>query len=743
MVSESTSVTGAAVWERLHLVATFALAALTTVTALAMSRLFDDWGYLPRALGVALGIHLLMLALRALRLPPVAALGVGLAGAVWAVAGVQHLDTTWLGFPTGASVRALQSDITEVWSNFSTAVAPVASVGAFAVIATATLALMVPVVDTLAFGALARAEAVLPMGVVFVFVSALGTPRGRIVYAAVWIGVALFTVAALRSTHRRRTAAWAGGITPRAMHGLTGAAAAATLVALVAALVGPHAPGADRPALVDTRHRGGGDTEIVSPLVDIRSRLVNQSDVLLFTVRSPEARYWRLIGLSDFDGLTWRPEEEPLRARGGGADGRTISTEITIERLGGLLLPAAYLPRVPSGGEFDWAARSEALVANDDALPTGRPIAVRSTIIDIDPSRLVEATALHPPSASLTALPASLPPEVAQLASAVAGDEQGPYGMALALQRWFRSEFTYDLDVRSGHDGHAMLEFLEQRRGYCEQFAATFAAMARSLGLPARVAVGFTPGVQTGVDTYEVHGRQAHAWPEVWFDDIGWVAFEPTPGRGQPGSEAITGLTPQQDAEEPEPSVTPSSVTTPAPTDDAPAGDPGAADPEAQETPEPSATTVPEFADATGPGSRGARGWIGAVLVALMAALAAWPVVMPRVVRARRRRLHARPEEQVTLAWGQAREALDPLIDAPAGATPLEFADRVPERIAPAELVGELASFATAAVYSPRPTSDEDAAEARSLSSQIVDALRADEPLHRRLVDAYDWRRVR
>ena len=75
-----------------------------------------------------------------------------------------------------------------------------------------------------------------------------------------------------------------------------------------------------------------------------------------------------------------------------------------------------------------------------------------------------------------------------------------------------------------------MVEFLQQRRGFCEQFAATFAAMARSLGIPARVAVGYRTGTLGADDRYHVTNHDAHAWPEVWIDGAGWIPFEPTPG---------------------------------------------------------------------------------------------------------------------------------------------------------------------------------------------------------------------
>ena len=72
--------------------------------------------------------------------------------------------------------------------------------------------------------------------------------------------------------------------------------------------------------------------------------------------------------------------------------------------------------------------------------------------------------------------------------------------------------------------------------------------MARSLGLPTRVVVGFTPGQLRADGLYHVAGLDAHAWDEVWFDGYGWILFDPTPGRGAPGAEQHTGALAAQQA---------------------------------------------------------------------------------------------------------------------------------------------------------------------------------------------------
>ena len=150
-----------------------------------------------------------------------------------------------------------------------------------------------------------------------------------------------------------------------------------------------------------------------------------------------------------------------------------------------------------------------------------------------------------------TQLPADFPELATDEAVRITGEAATPYDKALALQNYLRSDrFTYDKEVGAGHSTEALLTFLfETRRGYCEQFAATFAALARAVGLPSRVAVGFTPGIQDDNDPtlFRVWGIHAHAWPEVYLGEYGWVPFEPTISRGPPGAPEWLGIEEQQD----------------------------------------------------------------------------------------------------------------------------------------------------------------------------------------------------
>ncbi len=222
------------------------------------------------------------------------------------------------------------------------------------------------------------------------------------------------------------------------------------------------------------------------------------------------------------------------------------------------------------------------------------------------------------------------------------------------LQGWFQREFDYSLEVQSGHGNSAIESFLRERVGYCEQFAGTYAAMMRTLDYPARVAVGFTSGTETAPGNFRVLGRNAHAWPEVWFDGLGWVAFEPTPGRGAPGAENYTGIPPQQDAPTADEAAVEADGTATPPTTVALGAIDQQFDPNIPQ----------EFADPTGAGQtvdpdvesgqNAAGRWF--LVVALLLGLAA---LAPMVVRQIRVRVGRRtPEQELARLWGTSVDAL-------------------------------------------------------------------------------------
>jgi hypothetical protein len=131
-----------------------------------------------------------------------------------------------------------------------------------------------------------------------------------------------------------------------------------------------------------------------------------------------------------------------------------------------------------------------------------------------------------------------------------------PAAEAIALNNWFTSgRFKYSLNASYAAGAAGIRDFLKARTGYCQDFAFTMAVLARLLGIPARVVVGYTAGTFTGHGNYVVKTSDAHAWPELYFRGFGWLRYEPTPagtgiGQGtanppaytlQPGSTGGTG----------------------------------------------------------------------------------------------------------------------------------------------------------------------------------------------------------
>ncbi len=122
-----------------------------------------------------------------------------------------------------------------------------------------------------------------------------------------------------------------------------------------------------------------------------------------------------------------------------------------------------------------------------------------------------------------------------------------PLQQATDLQDWLTSSaFTYTLKPNLPNSPHWLLLFLtHDKRGECQQFSWAFAVLARLLGLPARIAVGYTAGTPTATGAvWQVTTADAHAWPELYFPTVGWVRFEPTPsgsdGQGTASAPAYT-----------------------------------------------------------------------------------------------------------------------------------------------------------------------------------------------------------
>jgi len=115
-----------------------------------------------------------------------------------------------------------------------------------------------------------------------------------------------------------------------------------------------------------------------------------------------------------------------------------------------------------------------------------------------------------------------------------------PYEQLTALENYFLDQFGYNEEIEPGHSLAHLETFLTERKiGYSEQFASSFAILARSLGFPSRLAVGYklTSTAETGgaIGTRtEVSSDQIYVWPQVYLDNVGWTDFDPTPTNALP-----------------------------------------------------------------------------------------------------------------------------------------------------------------------------------------------------------------
>ncbi|MFD3825277.1 DUF3488 and DUF4129 domain-containing transglutaminase family protein, partial [Streptomyces sp. NPDC058625] len=297
---------------------------------------------------------------------------------------------------------------------------------------------------------------------------------------------------------------------------------------------------------------GGGTISAVNPLVSLRDSLNVDEDRQVMSVRSQAENvsdlYLRIVSLDDFDGTTWKPSKRSITTvpddafptpAGLGPDiereevGTTISTA---DWYGQDWLPMPYPPSgVDIRGNWRYEPVGMTLVGDHGQNTRGLTYQVRS--LDVRPTAEQLADASAPPAAlerDYTELPDSLPAVVSRTARDVTEGATNAYDRAVMLQEYFTltGGFEYDTEVDVGSGSEAIARFLRDKEGFCVHFSFAMASMARSLDIPARVAVGFAPGTPQADGTVAVGLRDAHAWPELYFEGVGWTRFEPTPTRG-------------------------------------------------------------------------------------------------------------------------------------------------------------------------------------------------------------------
>ena len=564
--------------------AELSLAAVTVTCALSLPRLFEDFGATWTVVAFALFSHACIAFTSRLPIPQWAAALVTTAVGAIAVSLVFFDDTLWGPLPTTDTISAFVDTLDSAFSGLGDAVAPVPSAVGFEVALACGFWLLGTLAGAQVRTSLHRGLLVVPHVSIFALGSilALGTN-----YATVSIPfVASLVVFALISRYEQLIDAERDSARPNATssmtrHHLVVAVGAFIAVSALTLAALPTVREADQFARLDLRRLGNGAEaqSVQSPLVSIQGLLNNEPNTLMFTARTQADHYWRQTALEDFDGVSWSSsssyrdwtngEEFSHRSPVGSALDSAISNDvdITLSNLESRWLPLPYVTRsMVAPFDIRYDDDSESVFLNEPASEfADEQFEATYVTQQVDPDDLSPASVGNADD-QYRLMPTNTSPQAAALADQITAAATSPYDAARRLQDYFRDgSFAYDTSVDYSQESDALAAFLEERVGFCQQFASTYSAVARLIGLPSRVAVGFTGGDVEGSDdsVRTVRGRDAHAWPEVYFDGFGWLAFEPTPTRANPTAAPYTGV---EQSEVPTPSeVVPIPPTTQAP----------------------------------------------------------------------------------------------------------------------------------------------------------------------------------
>ncbi|NYG37733.1 transglutaminase-like putative cysteine protease [Janibacter alkaliphilus] len=529
-------------------------AAATVLLTLPVRPLFEDDAWVADAV---LGVLVVLLSGLALRwLTSRAVLVVG--GQALASGGyLLHTyvgETTTFGLPTAATIGAVGDLVTDAQQTITEYAAPAPLTPGVAAMLGGIVVLVALAVDLAAATADSPAIAGLPLFSLFL-VSTANSDDG--LHWGWFVAAALLWLAMLGYQARDSTERWTtvvagerGGQDADSAHRMLGRQAMQVgVLALAAAVVLPALlPHLPQRYLLDGLGRGGvgggpGETVRLSTELDLRRSLRSPSTepVLTYRTDDPTPEPLRVAVVDQIaDGRVRMSEPGPQPPGGLEGDPRPEADQDVPrrERKMSVLengVAAPQLP-VPAGLDvLDLGGTSYTVDAAGTVTVTEAPDEYTAVTQEIEPTEEDFPPSLEgagPRSgADLLALDPASQQAVRELTGQVVSEGAGPLQAARQIQAHLRSSaYTYNLELEPAEDGEdAVLHFLRTRTGYCQQFATTMALMARARGIPARVGVGFLPGTSEG-DERIVRASDAHAWPELWFDGVGWVRFEPTPG---------------------------------------------------------------------------------------------------------------------------------------------------------------------------------------------------------------------
>ncbi len=514
-----------------------------------------------------------------------------------------------------------------------------------------------------------------------------------------------------------------------------GLAAGMTAAGVVASLLlAPLVTVSDQPLW---QGRGTGPIQLSDPTIALNDNLRRPENRPAFTYRTSDGQplYFRTVALPDLtaDGARLVPMQLRMAGLDGAYDrpGREVVSEVQMESFSSEYLPAPFAP-----DSFDatgvWSHDPETLAivaAGEDRLL--QTIDLSYSVTSTVPSPAAEEIAAAEAGTDADPITLSVPDvdsRVRALTQEVTAGETTAGGKALAMQRFLRSdEFGYSLDAPSTASADAISSFLlTDRSGYCIHFAAAMMTMARIEGIPSRMAVGFNSGTPQGDGSFAVTTHNMHAWPELYFQGLGWIPFEPTPSVASPPSytDPDQSSGPSEPQSSPPPSASPEPSTSSSPS-------PDTAEPPS--SPSPSPAPVPDGGDAPGGGLP--LGWVLAIVGVLLLAAA------PPLIRTALARWRLRPgQTAAALATGAWLESRALFVDAGRrwpGGSPGPAARSVGEDTPAGAALARVAGTVERALFARNA----DVTDLPGHVNALRRALRTDVPLWRRWLPRSLWRR--
>lgn len=269
------------------------------------------------------------------------------------------------------------------------------------------------------------------------------------------------------------------------------------------------------------------------------------SDELVMRVRSSAPAFWRGTLFDRYDGISWTGDQGDPEPIGGGLPPHLYPVEFRSlgprQEITQTFYVEAEQPSVIfSGGQPDEVYYEGGVsiddlggLRTDSTLTEGTVYSVLSSRGAAPARELRRAGPVEVPEhlQRYLQVPDELPQRVADLARRLTAGTDNEYDAVKAIEEYLRANYEYTIDSPVPPPGADAVDYFlfEDNLGFCEQFASATAIMLRTLGYPARVVAGYTPGARNAfTGYYEVRGTDAHAWVEVWFPKLGWYEFDPT-----------------------------------------------------------------------------------------------------------------------------------------------------------------------------------------------------------------------